>query len=71
MARQEIGLELWGNAEIAGYMNVHPTSINRWRMHNQFPQPYVELAMGPVWLADDVRAWFSKRAIEKRAKQVF
>ena len=54
-------LDLVGVTEIAQRAGV--ASINvvyMWRKrHANFPPPYVELAMGPVWLWESVAAWLA------------
>jgi hypothetical protein len=35
--------------------------MKRWRDAGGFPEPYQELSIGPVWLAEDVRKWADNR----------
>lgn len=49
--------ELWGIAEIAAAMGVRRETVYYHRRRSGFPEPIARLAMGPVWLADDIRAW--------------
>lgn len=48
---------LVGLAEIAEMLGVTKRSASRYALRDDFPTPLVELAMGPVWLADDVEEW--------------
>lgn len=49
-------LELWGPGEVCRAFDVSRKTFAQWR-EKGFPAPYAELSIGPVWLADDVRAW--------------
>jgi len=54
------GPELWGVAEIAANLGLaRETVYYHWRRPG-FPKPVARLKMGPVWLADEVRAWRGK-----------
>lgn len=65
-------LDLVGVTEIAQRAGV--ASINvvyMWRKrHANFPPPYVELAMGPVWLWESVEAWLAKPRPNGRPRRV-
>ena len=57
--------ELAGLAEVAGLASAaygRPVSRKRaWQLtkHPDFPEPVQPLAMGPVWLADEVRKFLA------------
>lgn len=47
-----------GSAEISTRLGgLSRTRIYQLTQRRDFPAPYAELAMGNVWLADDVEAW--------------
>lgn len=48
---------LMGIAEIAELLGVSRTRIHQIRGEGDLPQPYDTLAMGPVWLRQDIEAW--------------
>jgi hypothetical protein len=66
---------LAGLAEVAGLASEHYgraiTRKRAWQLtqHPAFPKPVGDLAMGPVWLEDDVRAFLAvpRPAGRKRA----
>lgn len=44
--------------EIAERLGVTVHAVRRWRTrHDTFPQPWVTLAVGPIWRWSDVAAW--------------
>jgi predicted nucleic acid-binding protein len=50
-------------SELAARSNRSVNTIQSWRRrHDDFPQPNVELAAGPIWLWGDVSAWIDQRA---------
>ena len=49
--------ELWGVAEVAEHLDVSKQRVAQIRSDLDFPAPHVQLAAGPVWLADRVRQW--------------
>ena len=52
--------ELWGIAEIAGELGVRRETVHYHIRRPGFPEPVVRLAMGPVYLADEIRKWREK-----------
>lgn len=48
---------LMGIAEIAALLGVSRTRIHQIRGEGALPEPYDSLAMGPVWLREDVQKW--------------
>jgi predicted DNA-binding transcriptional regulator AlpA len=52
---------LWGPGEITRNLGVSRATMKRWRDAGGFPEPYQELSIGPVWLAEDVRKWAEER----------
>ena len=50
-------LRLWGTAEIQERLGVGRARAYQIVSRRGFPEPYVVLKMGQVWLADDVEAW--------------
>jgi prophage regulatory protein len=53
-------LRLWGTAEIQERLGVTRARASQIVSRRGFPEPYVVLRMGQVWLADDVEAWIAK-----------
>lgn len=62
--------EVWGPGEIARSLHVNPRTVRRWREREDFPVPQ-ELEQGPVWYADDVRAWVKRERRRRRAARAF
>ncbi len=51
-------LDLVDTAEAAQRLGVQPGTIKAWRQrHPDFPPPYKRLAIGPVWIWDNIQAW--------------
>jgi predicted DNA-binding transcriptional regulator AlpA len=48
---------IWGPGEITRNLGVSRATMKRWRDAGKFPEPYQELSIGPVWLAEDVKRW--------------
>ena len=48
---------LMGIAEIADLLGVSRTRIHQLRAAGALPDAYDTLAMGPVWLREDVERW--------------
>lgn len=49
--------ELWGVHEIARELGIKRETVYYHLKRDGFPEPVARLAMGPVWRAEDVRAW--------------
>jgi hypothetical protein len=52
-------VEAVGIAEIAELLGISPNTVTSWRQRKQLPPPRWELKSGPIWLADDVIAWYA------------
>jgi predicted DNA-binding transcriptional regulator AlpA len=50
-------LRLVGLTEVAQLLAVSKRTASRYTARSDFPAPAAELAMGPIWLAEDVEAW--------------
>lgn len=50
-------LDIVGPGEIARLMQVHPTTVSRWRASGDMPLPDAQLDSGPVWRTGTVRKW--------------
>jgi prophage regulatory protein len=50
-------LRLMGTAEIQDRLGVGRARAYQIVSRRGFPEPYVVLKMGQIWLADDVEAW--------------
>jgi len=51
--------KLAGLAEIAGLAGVSRQRASQLANHPDFPEPADRLAMGPVWLESDIRAFLA------------
>jgi len=50
-------------SEVAARSGRSVNTIQSWRRrHPDFPSPSVELAVGPIWLWDDVSTWIERRS---------
>lgn len=50
-------------AEIAERAGVKPNTVSKWLLrHDDFPEPAAELAIGPVWIWDDIEPWVRAQA---------
>jgi prophage regulatory protein len=49
-----------GAAELAERLGVSKSRVHQIVNHKNFPDPYAELRIGRVWLAEDVEAWISE-----------
>lgn len=57
-------MDILGLAEVAALFGVSPQAVANWRRRRaDFPRPYAELRMGPVWLGqrDELTAWAARR----------
>jgi len=54
-----VEVEAVGLAEIAELLGVAPNTVTSWRQRKQLPPPRWELKSGPIWLADDITAWYA------------
>jgi predicted DNA-binding transcriptional regulator AlpA len=52
--------DLLGFAEIVEFLGVAERSAARYVSRPDFPDPFVRLAAGPVWLRADVNRWAKK-----------
>lgn len=54
-----------GSAEIGRRLGgLSRTRVYQLTQRRNFPEPYQELEMGHVWLADDVEAWIAEHRPE-------
>lgn len=64
-AQKRPTFRLMGSAEIGKRLGgISRTRVYQLTQRRNFPPPYAELAMGNVWLADDVEAWISQHRSE-------
>lgn len=50
---------LVGHAEIAERLKVRADTVHKWRQrYDDFPEPFADLAIGPVFWWPDVEAWY-------------
>lgn len=50
-------LPLYGVTELAAATGQRRDTISQWYRRGKTPKPAARLAMGPVWMGDDVAAW--------------
>lgn len=64
-------LIIYGTAELAAELGVDRYHVSMWlkRGNRNIPEPDARLSMGPVWLADTVKAWLriTKRQLKREA----
>ncbi|MFJ8581533.1 DNA-binding protein [Micromonospora sp. NPDC093277] len=53
-------LELWAAQEIGDFLNVSRQRVSQLATRHDFPTPVATLAVGRIWLADDIRAWAAR-----------
>ncbi len=59
-----------GKTEIAAHAGVKPDTVKHWGLrHNDFPEPFRVLAMGPVWLLPVVEEWLEQTGRQKETKE--
>jgi predicted DNA-binding transcriptional regulator AlpA len=49
--------ELVGFAEVVELLGVPRRTVARYVQRDDFPEPYVRLRAGPIWLRGDVEKW--------------
>lgn len=49
--------ELVGSSEVGDMLGVTPQRVNQLRHTRRFPRPLVQLRCGPIWRAEDIRAF--------------
>jgi predicted DNA-binding transcriptional regulator AlpA len=62
-----------GISEVAEYCGVSRQVASNWRVRGHLPEPFANLAMGPVWKSADIIAWWKNRLrhpIMKKEKQI-
>ena len=58
-------LRVVGLAEVAETLGVSKRTATRYAAREDFPRPAAVLAMGPIWLLEDVEAWASTTPIPR------
>lgn len=59
-----------GASEIARMMGVTRQRAYQVVVRRDFPEPIARLALGQVWLADDVEQWYASRPTKTRRPDV-
>jgi prophage regulatory protein len=54
-------VEIWALAEIVDHMGLSQARVLRLTNRPDFPEPIAHLAVGRIWLAEDVREWTRNR----------
>lgn len=66
--KQEI--EYVGIAEVAEMAEVTPSAVCNWReRYDDFPDPIVDLHLGPVFDKKDITKWLTNREEKKRRRK--
>jgi hypothetical protein len=60
-AKRVPSFRLAGLAEVAQLLGATKRTASRYTALPDFPEPVARLAMGPVWLAEDIEAWARQR----------
>jgi predicted DNA-binding transcriptional regulator AlpA len=58
-------LRLLGLAEVADVLGVSKRTASRYAARTDFPKPLAQLAMGPIWLAEDVESWSGRMPVQR------
>ena len=58
-------LAVLGLSEVAALLGVSKRTASRYVSRDDFPAPAVELAMGPIWFEEDVKAWLETNPIRR------
>ena len=58
-------LRVVGLAEVADLLGVSKRTATRYAARSDFPKPAAKLAMGPIWLTDDVEDWISRTPVRR------
>jgi len=53
-------IEPVGLAEISSLLGVPANTVTSWRQREVLPKPRWKLKAGPIWNADDLRAWYER-----------
>jgi predicted DNA-binding transcriptional regulator AlpA len=61
MEREEAP-RLVSSIEAAALLGITANTFYQWRHRGKLPEPLVELAVGPIWLAEDIEALAAERA---------
>ena len=59
---------LMGVRELADELGVTKQRAHQVVALPDFPEPYVELAMGPIWHTSDVEAWLEAHDVSSKAR---
>ena len=61
LSAETLAAEILGTDEVAELLDVQKGTVRKWRTRRPrtvpFPEPAVQLTMGPVWLREDVEKW--------------
>ena len=58
-------LRVVGLAEVAALLVVSKRTATRYTARADFPEPAAQLAMGPIWLTEDVERWMATNPIRR------
>lgn len=51
--------DLLGPGEVCRVLGISRATLMRYRRREDFPKPWAELSIGPVWLRADIARWWS------------
>lgn len=58
-------LAVLGLSELASVLGVSKRTASRYTEREDFPPPAAELAMGPIWMEADVKAWLETNPVRR------
>jgi predicted DNA-binding transcriptional regulator AlpA len=58
-------LRVAGLAEVAKILGVSKRTATRYAKRDDFPRPAAQLAMGPIWHAEDVEEWAGATLVKR------
>ena len=58
-------LRLLGLSEVADLFGVSKRTASRYAARTDFPKPVAQLAMGPIWLQEDVETWIEAEPVQR------
>jgi predicted DNA-binding transcriptional regulator AlpA len=58
-------LRLLGLTEVAALLGVSKRTASRYTARSDFPKPAAHLAMGPIWLEEDVAKWIRESPVQR------
>ncbi|MDB1086794.1 MarR family transcriptional regulator [Streptomyces sp. ACA25] len=57
---------IWSYKEIAAHIRVQPATVRAYRKHGLLPSPDLVRAGRPLWYAETIRQWVTRRPSQRR-----